>query len=115
MSERIDMTQYFKKIDGEDMVSMAVLLWMTSDALNHPDASSEGKARARRVVDEVIAAGRAARFEKAEILETMLVGGAPALRLLPLCDELIQRIGTETFLHALRRAGFSFNTGEDME
>lgn len=115
MSERADMKKYFTKIDGEDMVSMAGLLWMTSNAINHPDAGFEGKARARRVVDEVIAAGRAVRFERAEILETMLVGGAPALRLLPLCDELIQRIGTEAFLDALRRAGFSFNSGEDME
>ncbi|RZI41509.1 hypothetical protein EGT07_18180 [Herbaspirillum sp. HC18] len=115
MSNRIDMKKYFKKIDGEEMVSGAALLWMTSEAINSPETGTEGQERARRVVEEVISAGCAVRFEKADILETMLVSGAPALRLLPLCDELVQRIGADAFWDALLRAGFFPDAGEDME
>lgn len=115
MSERIDMKKYFKQEGGQYMVSGAALLWLTSDAINSPEAGAEGKARARRVVEEVISAGRTARFEKAEILETMLVNGAPASRLLPLGDELIQRIGLDAFMESLRRAGFFPDGEKDME
>lgn len=115
MIERADMKKYFREQGGQYMVSGAALLWLTSNAINSPDAGAEGKARARRVVAEVIAAGRAARFEKAEILETMLVNGAHASRLLPLGDELIQRIGLDAFMGALRRAGFLPDGEEGME
>lgn len=79
--------------DGFDF-SMAASLALIADAIHSPDAGTDGKARSRSVVSEVIAAGRAERFVQIDILETMVSSGADAARLLPLFDALVMRVGT---------------------
>ncbi|ATQ78308.1 hypothetical protein CR152_30200 [Massilia violaceinigra] len=49
-----------------------------------------------------MAAARAARFEQADILETMLLSGADAARVLPMCDALVQRLGAEVVIKIIR-------------
>lgn len=106
--QRLDrMTEWITKHHEQYLSSGCDLLLLSSDAINCPEPDAAGKAYALRVVEEVIAAGRAAKYEKAEILETLLVSGAPAERLLPLSMELLKRIGTDAFFDALERSGFS--------
>lgn len=105
--QRLDrMTEWITKHHEQYLSSGCDLLLLSSDAINCPDPDAPGKAYALRVVEEVIVAGRAAKYEKSEILETLLVSGAPTARLLPLSMELLKRIGTDAFFRALERSAF---------
>jgi len=95
--------EHFKEKDGEFLLSMAATLVVIAEAIRSPDAGADGKARAQRVIDEVMAAGRTARFEQTEILETMLASGAEAARLLRMCDDLVRCVGAAVVIAIIQR------------
>jgi hypothetical protein len=96
------------KTNGDDyLLSPAAVLALASDAIHSRDTGLAGKIRGKLIVEEVIAAAREARFEQVDIVETMLLSGAPPSRLLPLCRALTARIGGEEFVAALHRAGLN--------
>jgi hypothetical protein len=97
----------FKKRGEEYLFTPAAVLVMASDAIHSRDTGLAGKIRGKLIVEEVIAAARAAKFEQADVLETLLLSGAPGTRLLPICRALTARIGGEAFTAALRRAGLN--------
>lgn len=84
-------------------LSMAAALTVIAEAINSPDASANGQARARRVVSEVIAAGRVERFEQIDILETMVSTGAEGTRMFPMFDALVMRIGVHAVADIIRK------------
>ena len=96
------MKEHFKEKDGEFLLSMAASLVVIADATRSPDAGADGKVRAQRVINEVMAAGRAARFEQTDILETLLAAGAETPRLLRMCDDLVRCIGPAVVVAIIR-------------
>lgn len=97
------MKEHFKDKSGEFLLSMAATLVVIAEAIRSPDAGADGKARAQRVIDEVMAAGRAARFEQTDILETLLASGAEASRLLRMCDDLVRCVGATVVAAIIRK------------
>ncbi|MDM5178486.1 hypothetical protein PO883_14910 [Massilia sp. DJPM01] len=96
------MKKHFQKHGDEYLLSPAATLMMVADAIHCPDAATQGKARARRVLNATMAAARAAKFEQADILETMLLSGANAARVLPVCDALVTRLGAQAVIDIIR-------------
>ncbi|MFB9242393.1 hypothetical protein IV454_16220 [Massilia antarctica] len=96
------MKTHFQKHGDEYLLSPAATLMMVADAIHCPDAAPQGKARASRVLNATMAAARAAKFEQADILETMLLSGADAARVLPMCDALVQRLGPRVVIDIIR-------------
>lgn len=96
------MRKHFQKHGDEYLLSPAATLFMVADAINCPDAGPQGKVRASRVLNATMEAARAARFEQADILETMLLSGADAARVLPMCDALVQRLGADVVIKIIR-------------
>lgn len=97
------MREHFREHGDEFLLSPAAVLVLTADALHAPDTPPAGKARAKRVIEVVMQAARAAMFEQADILETMLMNGPVTARLLPTCDDLVKRIGSEFVVQAVRQ------------
>jgi hypothetical protein len=97
----------YKKSGDDYLFSPAAVLVLASDAIHSRDTDLSGKIRGKLIVEEVMSAARAAKFEQADILETMLLSGAPGAKLLPLCRALTARIGGEAFAAALHRAGLN--------
>jgi hypothetical protein len=97
------MKKHVKEVGHGFELSMAVTLTVIAEAINSPDASANGQARAGRVLGEVIAAGRAERFEQIDILETMVSTGAEVTRMFPLFDALVMRVGVPAVADIIRK------------
>lgn len=97
------MREHFREHGDEFLLSPAAVLVLTADAIHSPDTTPAGKARAKRVIEVVMKAARTAMFEQADILETMLVTGPTTARLLPMCDDLVKRIGSEFVVQTVRQ------------
>ena len=97
------MKEHVKEKDGELLLSMAATLVVIAEAIRSPDAGADGKVRARRVIEEVMAAGRAEKFAQTDILETMLASGAEAPRLLQMCDDLVRCVGAAVVVAIIQK------------
>jgi len=97
------MKAHFTKRGGEYLLSLAATLVVVADAIHSPDAGADGKARAARVIEQVMAAARAAKFEQADILETMLAARAHATRLIPVFDALVGRVGSQKVVEIIQQ------------
>lgn len=97
------MKAHFTKRGGEYLLSLAATLVVVADAIHSPDAGADGKVRAARVIDQVMAAARAAKFEQADILETMLAARAHATRLIPIFDALVARVGSQKVVDIIQQ------------
>ena len=97
------MNVHFTKRGGEYLLSLAATLVMVADAIHSPDAGADGKVRAARVIDQVMAAARVAKFEQADILETMLAARAHAARLIPIFDALVARVGSHKVVDIIKQ------------
>jgi len=109
------MKAHITKHDGEYVLSLAATLVVVADAIHSPDAGAEGKIRAARVIEQVMAAARAAKFEQADILETMLAAHAHATRLIPVFDALVARVGSQKVVEIIQQglaSASSQNGGE---
>jgi hypothetical protein len=95
--------EHFKEKDGEFLLSMAATLVVIAEAIRSPDSGADGKVRARRVIEEVMAAGRAEMFAQADILETMLASGAETPRLLRMCDDLVRCVGAAAVVTIIQK------------
>ncbi|MEW6023568.1 MAG: hypothetical protein AB1807_15675 [Pseudomonadota bacterium] len=97
------MKAHFTKRGGEYLLSLAATLVVVADAIHSPDSGAEGKVRAACVIDQVMAAARAAKFEQADILETMLAARAHATRLIPVFDALVGRVGSQKVVEIIQQ------------
>jgi hypothetical protein len=106
------MKQHFRKHDDEYLLSPAAALVMVADAIHSPDAGLAGKARAKQVLDDALAAARCAKFEQVDILETLLASRAHVTRLLPIFDALVKCVGSSLVASLMQRALNSVPPGE---
>jgi len=106
------MREHFKENGGEYLLSPAATLVLIADAIHSPDAGPAGKVRAKRVIDEVIAAARVAMFERTDILETMLSIRTDPARLLPIFDELVAHVNSWVIVEIVQRGLSSVPPGE---
>lgn len=97
------MNKHIKEVGDGFELSMAAALTVIAEAINSPDASAYGQARARRVISEVIAAGRAGRFEQIDILETMVSTSVEATRMFPMFDALVRRVGVHAAADIIKK------------
>jgi hypothetical protein len=97
------MTKHFQEAGGEYLLSAAATLTLIADAIHSPDAGPAGKVRAKRVIDEVMAAARATRFGQADILETMLSTRTDPVRLLPLFEEVVKHVNSWVIAEIVQR------------
>lgn len=97
------MKAHFTKRGGEYLLSLAATLVLVADAIYSPDAGADGKARAARVIEKVMTAARAVKFEQVDILETMLADRAHASRLIPVFDALVTRVGSQQVVEIIQQ------------
>lgn len=97
---------------GAYLVTPAGTILLCSDAIHDAAAAPAGRARAGRVIREVLAAARAAGYAQGEVAETVLLDYGQAVeRKKAVALELAQAVGTAGFIDALHRAGWTLADG----
>jgi hypothetical protein len=106
------MREHFKKNGGEYLLSPAATLVLIADAIHSPDAGPAGKIRAKRVIDEVMAAARVTMFKQVDILETMLSSRTDPARLLPLFEDVVKHVNSWVVAEIVQRGLASIQADE---
>lgn len=97
----------YKVVDGEVMVSTAMLLCMALDAMHAPDVTGDGRENANSIVRELLALAREHQFKRSDILLTLAASGYDKPRVASLCRQAMCDIPQDEVFAALRRAGFT--------
>lgn len=91
---------------GGFLLSPAGVLVLAAGAIHAGDTTAEGKARAARLIRELLAAARSNGCTRTEALETLLCDyGIEPARRRAAALELAGAVGREGFTEAMQRAG----------